>query len=458
MTGFGAYLKPKLIVVLLLGFSSGLPRLLIASTLSAWLSDSNIERAAIGLFAYVSLPYSFNFLWAPFIDNLRLPLFSRLGRRVGWGIFAQMMVAGSLIWLGLSDPAIAPAMTALAALSVAFFSASQDVVIDAYRTEYLESAYYGQGAANAVFGYRLGMLVAGAGALFFADHIPWTQVYFIMAAFMLVGMITLLLSGEPIVATSSPESHSDSRAISTNAAHDSPRIATGNSGNDVKANFFHHAVIEPFTEFARAHPHWLLILLLIAFYRMPDGFIGFMATPFMLDIGFSKTEVASISKLYGFIAMTIGTIAGGALVGKWGLWRALFWFGIMQVLANLSYLLLASYGAEIALLMVTISLDQLAGGLVTAAAIAYMMKLCDPRFTATQYALLASLASLASILLAGAAGWVADQYGWPAMFSLSAFMGLPALALLLRLKGHVSFETPDKAEGEEARIVNRDNG
>ena len=288
--------------------------------------------------------------------------------------------------LSLTSPSINPELTAIAALFIAFFSASQDIVIDAYRTEYLDTDQYGEGAAVAVFGYRLGMLVAGAGALYFADNIGWQMSYQIMSLAVIVGIITILLSPEP------------------NSNYIEKKF------NSI-ADWWLNAFIEPFHNFMIMHKKWWVLLLFVALYRMSDGFIGFMATPFMLDIGFSKTDIAAIAKLYGFGATIIGMFIGGALLHKIGLYKSLFWFGAFQLVTNLTYILLSYVGTEIWALSLAITCDNLAGGMITAAAIAFMMSLCNKDYTATQYALLASLASLASILMSGGC-WLGSGRIW----------------------------------------------
>lgn len=400
------YLDRRILIIGLLGFSSGAPLLLVGSTLGAWLTESGIDKSTIGLFALVALPYSFNFIWAPFIDQLRLPFFCKLlGRRRGWLLFIQLLLALAIAAQAFTDPSQQTLHTALIAVLIAFFSASQDVVIDAYRAEILERPQYGAGAAIAVFGYRLGMLATGAGALALADQIPWNLVYVCMAACIAVGMATTLLAREPAAPVAPPK----------------------------EVGFMKRALIEPFADFAKQHPRWLLILAFIFCYRLSDGFISFMTTPFFLDIGFDKTTIATVAKLYGFGATLAGMFLGGVLIGRWTIIRCLWVFAVLQIFTNIAFVILSVSGPDTSLLMLAVSMDNLSGGMITAAAIAYMMTLCSPAFTATQYALLSSLASLASKTIAGAAGFIAAAYGWPAMFIISGAMGIPALILLRRI-------------------------
>ncbi|MCI5048897.1 MAG: MFS transporter [Rickettsiales bacterium] len=400
------YTHRKVLAVCLMGFSSGLPLLLIGGTLGAWLRDAGLDKGTIGTFALVALPYSFNFLWAPFIDRLKLPILSkRFGRRRGWLFFTQAVLLVAIAGFSTLDPAIDTAKVAWLAVLVAFFSASQDVVIDAFRTEYLGRNQYGEGAAMAVFGYRLGMLFTGAGALALADQMAWQIVYAIMALGMLASMIVVLFVKEP-------------------ESTEAPSKAAPSLGA-----WLYEAVVMPFRDFATRHAGWWMILLFILFYRMPDGFIGFITTPFFLDIGFTKSQVAAIAKVYGFGATLAGMFAGGVLIHKLGIRSCLWWFLIFQICTNLTYAGLSVIGPEPYYLMFAISMDNLSGGMITAAAIAYMMSLCNQTYTATQYALLSSLASLASKTIAGSAGFVAEAHGWTIMFIASAAFGLPAMLL-----------------------------
>ncbi len=413
------YLQPRLIAVMLLGFASGLPYLLVGSTLGARLFDAGIDKKTIGLFALVALPYSFNFVWAPLLDHLRLPyLTHRLGRRRGWLLLIQILLIGAIWLLAGMDPAVNPDNVAIAAVCVAFLSATQDVVIDAFRAEYLRREEYGEGAAMAVFGYRLGMLTAGAGALALADASTWDWAFMVMGVGMLVGLLTTLVVSEPEIEGRAEEEARVKGVIP----------------------WLRYAIVTPFVDFMTRHPHWWVLLLLILFYRMPDGVIAFMTTPFFLDIGFEKTEIAAVAKLYGFGATLLGMFLGGALLHRWGLRRCLWWFLLFQMLANAGYAVLSLSGPDTTMLMLAISLDNCSGGMVTAAAIAFMMSLCNLQFTATQYALLSSLASLASKTLAAWAGYVAEWVGWAGMFGISALLGIPALLILLFLRNHLAFD------------------
>jgi MFS transporter, PAT family, beta-lactamase induction signal transducer AmpG len=400
-------------IVLLLGFSSGLPYLLVGGTLGVWLRETGLDIATVGLFAWASIPYSFNFAWAPLVDQLALPFLTRrMGKRRSWMLLSQLLLFACLLALSFIQPEISLLWVALVALLAAFCSATQDIVIDAFRTEFLPKDRYQDGAAMAVFGYRIGVLCAGAGALALADMaaFDWQDVYQLMALLMLVGIATTLSIREP---------------------EHPPRDAA--MLRDSKG-WLRYALLEPFRNFAARHTLWPWVLLLIFAYRLPDGFIGFISYSFYIDQGFSKTEVAAIVKLYGLIATLAGAVLGATLMRRYGLYACLVGALVMQMITNLTYMGFSVLGPSQTYLMLVISIDNLGAGIITAAAITYMMQLCDLRFTATQYALLSSLASLASKTLAGGAGIVAQSYGWNAMFVLSAVLGLPALFILLWLR------------------------
>ncbi len=405
---FAGYLHPKLIAVLLLGFSSGLPILLIGGTMGLWLFEAGLDIKNIGIFGLVSLPYSFNFVWAPIIDHVRIPVLTRLlGRRRSWMLVSQIALACMLMLMAGLDPAGAPMMVAYVAVAVAFCSATQDVVIDAFRTEYLAKEQYGEGAAMAVYGYRIGMYMAGAGALFIAEQSNWHLVYTIMAALMAVGMLTVFFVSEP------PQ----------------PENAEKPAGDGIKA-WLVMAMVMPFKDFMARHHFAVLILVFIVFYKMPDGFIALYTKVFFRDLGFDKMEIAEIVSTYGMVATFVGMFIGGWLIHRLGITRCLFYFLILQIFTNLAFAVFGMIGKNLIVLMVVNSLDSMSGGMIGAVAVAYMMSLCNIQYTATQYALLSSLVALSSKTIASYGGYVVEVFGWEAMFVLSALLGLPAVALL----------------------------
>ncbi len=404
------YRDRRQVVILLMGFSSGLPLLLGFSTLSYWLARDGVSLAAIGGLLLVSLPYSLKFLWAPAIDHVRLPLFTRLlGRRRGWALAIQIVLMAAIVALGAGDPARSIAYITAMALVVAFLSASQDIVIDAYRIEILADHEQGAGAATTQIGYRFGLLAAGAGALALADFVSWFWVYATMAALVAVGMIAVLIAPEP-------PPPSPGRPDEESGLHMTARLRL--------------AVIEPLSEFL-TRPGAIGILLFVLFYKYGDAVAGAMANPFYYQIGFSGVEIASITKLFGVVATLVGVFAGGFLVARYGVLRALFAGGILQAVTNLLFAQLAATGHDLALLALAIGADNFTGGLGSAAFVAYLSGLCNARFTATQYALLTSLMALGRTVLAASSGWMAQEIGWVGFFVATTALALPGLLLLV---------------------------
>lgn len=407
--------------MLLLGFVSGLPLALTGSTLGLWLREEQVDLQTIGLFAAVATPYAFKFLWAPLIDAIPIPFLARwLGRRRSWLVTVQLGLAACLVWLGLADPAADPWLTAVAAFMVAVFSASQDIVIDAYRVEILEPEQQGAGAGAVVLGYRIGMIVSGAGALYLASYVSWAVTYAVMAMLLSIGMVTVLLCGEP---GQGPEKMHQASA----SRHD-------------MLGWLYQAVVMPFRDFMTRR-HWLAILLFILLYKLADAFMGVMTNPFLIDLGFTKEQIASIVKLYGVIATIIGSLAGGSMVLRLGISRTLWICGIAHMLTNLMFVGQALVGNDMRFLALSITLENITGGMGTAAFVAFMSSLCNVQFTATQYALLSSFASFGRTWLSTPAGWFAQALGWPMFFFFATFLAIPGLICLwwlmrkLRLTG-----------------------
>ncbi|MHA1599627.1 MAG: AmpG family muropeptide MFS transporter [Alphaproteobacteria bacterium] len=397
----------RLVVILLMGFASGLPLPLTLATLSFWLARVGVDKTAIGLFALVGLPYGLKFIWAPVLDHLRAPILGRIfGRRRGWALLTQAALIVAILCLGASDPLNAPWTTAAAALAVAFCSASQDIAIDAYRIEILEDFEQGAGAAATQTGYRIGLLVAGAGAIALSDFIGWFTVFAILACFVLIGTIAVLIAPEP-----APES--GRRALS-------------------RENWLQTAVLAPFTDFLR-RPGWLAILAFILLYKFGDAIGGVMANPFFVELGFTGVEIASITKVFGLLATFGGIVAGGVLVARYGLFPALAIGGVLQAVTNFLYAAQAQAGHDIVFLAATIGADNFTGGLGSAAFVAYLSSLCNRAFTGTQFALLTSLMAVGRTVLSSGGGWLADHMDWVAFFSLTAALAVPGLLLLLWL-------------------------
>lgn len=391
-------LSGRMWVALLMGFACGVPLLLTGSVLQAWLTDEGVDLALIGLYALVGLPYTLKFLWAPLLDRYTLPL---LGRRRGWLLLFQLLLVVAVAALGQSEPAAHPLWVAVAAFLVTLFSASQDIVVDAYRRERLSDEELGLGASLYVNGYRIGMLLAGSGGLILADQMPFSQVYLLMAAALLVGVVTTLLAAEPTAATGQPTT-------------------------------LKQAVIAPLLEYFQ-RPQALLLLAFILFYKVGDTMAAAITTPFYLELGFSRTEIGSVVKLFGFWATIGGGVLGGLLLLRIGIDRGLWLFGGLQALSTAGFALLAWYGvADPALLALVVAFENLSGGMGTAAYVALMGRLTDRRFTATQYALLTSLMGIPRVILAAPTGWLAEQLGWIGFFSFCTAVALPGLLLLAR--------------------------
>ena len=390
----------RMLVALLMGFSSGLPLLLTGSVLQAWMTDEGVDLGTIGLFALVGLPYTLKFLWAPLVDRYALPL---LGRRRGWLVLIQLCLVLAITLLGWTHPAQNAWPVALAALLVTFFSASQDIVIDAYRREALVDRELGLGASLYVNGYRVGMLLASGGGLILADFIPFSQVYALMAAVMVVGLGTTLFAPEPVAAQGLPATLSE-------------------------------AVIQPFVDYFKRHHAWL-ILLFILLFKVGDTMASNMTVPFYLDIGFSKTEIGTVVKFFGFTATLAGGLAGGIIMLRIGIYRALWGFGILQAVSTAGFAVLALHGYSLPWLAAVIAFENFSGGMGTAAFVAFMASLTNRRFTATQYALLTSLMGIPRVILSAPTGYMAEGLGWVGFFVFCTLIALPGLLLLTRFRG-----------------------
>jgi PAT family beta-lactamase induction signal transducer AmpG len=413
--GARVYFSSRLLAVLFMGFSSGLPLALTAGTMTFWLAELGLSYTVIGLSTLVGAVYSLKFLWSPIIDRLPLGAWTTLlGRRRSWALSIQILLALAILVLGLSDPRENLSLTIAIALAVAFLSASQDIVIDAYRIELLRLEEQGAGAAATQWGYRFGLLASSAGALYIAEFGGWWLAYAVMAALMSVGMAAVLLTPEPAVPAA---------AMPT---------APGGRGGTRLAAWLKEAVVGPFADFT-TRPSWIAILLFVVLFKFGDALAGSMANPFYIAVEFTRIEVANISKLFGTVATLSGLAVGGLMVAKLGLYRSLLLGGILQMLSNLMYVLQAWAGHDVELLAATIFVENFSGGLGSAAFVAYLSSLCNVAFTATQYALLSSLAAVGRTTLASSGGWLVDHVGWIAFFTLSTVAALPGLAMALWL-------------------------
>jgi len=442
LSASAVYRDPRVVAIGFLGFSSGLPLALTFGTLTLWLAEVGIDKTTIGLFALAGTPYTLKFLWAPLVDRVPLPwLTRRFGRRRGWMLATQGALVLAIVLLGGSDPANAPTATALLAFAVAFCSATQDIAIDAYRVESLDEPRYGAGAAMVVLGYRIGMLVSGAGALYAASFSDWQAAYVLMAMLMSVGIITVLLNPEPPV-VDSPESRAQQARIAR-FLQQRPDLR-GAAGRTLA--WLHSAVIAPFAEFL-TRPGWLTVLAFIMLYKFGDALAGVMGNPFYVELGFSKIEIANVTKAFGLAATIAGGFIGGLLVSRLGILKSLWICGLLQMASNLMFVVQALAGYDLTVLTLTIGLENLAGGMGTAAFVAYLSSLCNLAYTATQYALLSSLAAFGRTLLSSSGGWLADQFDWVIFFLLTTAAALPGLVLLWWLARRYS---PQKGVGGQS--------
>lgn len=390
----------RVAVVCLLGFSSGLPLALTGGTLQAWMTVSGVDLATIGIFTLVGIPYTWKFLWAPFMDRYVPPF---LGRRRGWIAAMQMLLGACIAVMGALDPATMPWALAALALMVAFISASQDVVFDAYRADVLRPQERGIGAAVSVLGYRLAMLVSGALALILSDQIGWQNTYWLMAALMIAAIGATLFGPEPEVQVTPPKTLAE-------------------------------AVVEPLREFFARHGAWAL-LLLIVLYKLGDAFAGSLTTAFLIrGVEFTATEVGAINKGMGLAATLVGVVFGGVLMARLGLFRSLLVFGVLQAISNLTFMWLASVGKDYAVMVLAVGFENLAGGMGTAAFVALLMAMCDKRFTASQFALLSALAAVGRVYVGPASGYMVEAIGWTTFFGFTFLMALPGLLLLFIMR------------------------
>ena len=411
------YLEPATLRMLLLGFSAGLPLLLVFGTLSFWLREAGIDRTTIGYLSWVGLAYGFKWAWAPLVDRLPIPLLTRwLGRRRSWLLLSQAVIMTALVLMALTDPKVALLPVVWCALAVAFGSATQDIALDAYRIESADTPRQAALAAAYQTGYRMAMIWSGAGALWIAARAEiagvttyqqgaWQTAYLVMAASMLLGVVTVLFSPEPQRRELPP---------SKNAA-----------------DWLKSALIEPFADFLRRYgKQALLILALIALYRISDVVMGIMANPFYVDMGYTKDEVATVTKIYGVIMTLVGAFLGGALAMRFGVMKVLMLGAVLSAGSNLMFAWLGSRGHDVTSLIFVISADNLSSGIASAAFIAYLSSLTNINYSATQYALFSSMMLLLPKALAGYSGRYVDAFGYSNFFTATALLGVPVLLLI----------------------------
>ena len=417
------YRDRRQLIILLMGFASGMPFLLTGATLTYWMSRTDVNLTTIGLFALVGTPYAFKFAWAPLVDQMPLPLLDRwLGRRRSWMLLAQVGILVSVVLLAWSDPAHTPWFTAAAAVLVAFFSATQDIAVDAYRIEILRDEEQGAGSATTQLGYRIALWIVDAMSLLLPSLLPWPVVISLIALLIVIGMVTVLYAKEPKV----------------------ERPALDSAQAWVK-----QAVVRPFVEFL-AYRGWFVILLFALLYKYGDALGGTMARPFFNQMGFSGPEIFGVTKSFGVAATIFGGLAGGIVVARYGLFKALLVAGILQAITNLLFSWVAVEPHDLVVLTLAITADNFSGALGGVAFIGYLSSLCTAGMAGTQYALLTSLMAFGRTTMSAGGGWLAAQMGWVEFWIATTLIAIPGLLLLLWL-WHVSQKkTPPsvKKEGE----------
>jgi PAT family beta-lactamase induction signal transducer AmpG len=432
LSALAVYLRPRVLIVLLLGFSSGLPLALSGATLAIWMTDRGVDLGTIGLFSLVGLPYTFKFIWAPIVDALDVPYLSRaLGRRRGWLVFTQLILAATIVFLGTLDPVAAPFAVAFAALMVAAASATQDIVIDAFRVESLDTSEQAAGMASYVFSYRIGMLLSGAGVIAFVawleyEGVPRDQVwmwgYIAAAVFVSVGLIAAFMAREPDAPAS---------------------VQPGKARGDVVSRVFTTAY-EAFREFLTRDAA-IAVLLFVVLFKFCDAFAGVLTGPFVISIGFDKAAYAAIVKGVGLAASLAGGIAGGVVARALPLVTSLWIAALLQMASNLVFVWQAWVGVNHAALTATIIVENFTGAIGTVIFVAYLSSLCQDRMhTATQFALLTALASVGRTTLASGGGFVAEATGWATFFVITAISAIPGMILLGWLQSRGHFATLDK--------------
>jgi MFS transporter, PAT family, beta-lactamase induction signal transducer AmpG len=388
----------KMAALLFLGFASGLPLFLTSRTLQAWMTTEGVDLKSIGLFSLVALPYSLKFLWSPLLDRYIPPF---LGRRRGWLLIAQILLTLAIAAMAWQQPQQSLQLLAINALLIAFFSATQDIAFDAYRTDVLKKWEMGAGAAIGVLGYRLALIVTGSIALILADHLSWPVVYILMASLMLLSVIPSIFAPEPP------------------PRDDTPQTLLAAVWLPFQEFFTRSGVVQGF-----------LILVFIILYKLGDALINNMVTPFLLQTGFSQSAIGAVQGGMGMLATIVGVLVGGSLLSRWGINRSLWIFGILQGLSNFAYFILAQTGQNYSVMVLAINIENFCGGLGTAAFVAFLMSLCNQRFSATQFALLSSLMAVSRDILVAPAGGIAAALGWPSFFFLTILATIPGLALL----------------------------
>ncbi|MCH9753884.1 MAG: AmpG family muropeptide MFS transporter [Alphaproteobacteria bacterium] len=398
----------KLLPIFFLGFSGGVPLALIATVLSTWLTELGTTKTSIGLFTLVTIPYSFKYLWSPFVDGLHIPILDKLGKRRSWLLATQIFVMCAIFFMGSINPLTNMTLCAILAIAVAFFSATQDIVIDAYRIEHLEVHDQGLGAAVYSYGYRIALYISGALPLIVATYFTWQAAYISAGLLIMIGVITTLVIEEP---------HKHKKKTQYKNA----------------LEFLNKIIVAPFKNFIKI-PSWYIIIIFVILFKLGDAMAGIMTTPFLLDIGFSKIEIVSIVKTYGLVTTFIGLFIGGLMVSKFTFKESLLYSGLAQMLSNLMFVYQDYVGYDSIALISTITVENLASGMGATVMIAYLSSLCSLKFAATQYALLSSIVTLSRNVISGFSGIIVDNYNWTTFFLVSTIAALPALLLISKIQ------------------------
>lgn len=408
------YAQPQLLIILLLGMISGLPFLLTLSTLSFWMAESGVSKTTIGLFMLVSLPYSLKFLWAPFVDHFSLPyLTTRFGQRRSWALLSQLGLLISLVSLAHSDPSHVIALTALSSFCVAFFSASQDIIIDAYRIEILKADMRGAGAALEAIGFRFGMLASGAGALYLAHTFTWRIAYLTMAVGIIFGMLIFCCIAEP-----------QHKKITPLAPHQKESTPL--------PQWLHALFVTPWAHLPKKR-ELIYLLVFIFCFKMGDTVLNAMGAPFLYDLGFSKIEYANVTKIFGITLMVFGGLIGGVMIHQLGILQSTFMCVVLQGISCLMFVIQSLVGHQLSVLMITVGVESFCSGMVSAVFIAYISSFCRQPYTASHFTLLYSFGSFCRVFISVLAGWSADHIGWTPLFLITGIFILPAVYILIKL-------------------------
>jgi MFS transporter, PAT family, beta-lactamase induction signal transducer AmpG len=405
-----AFANPTLLVMFFLGLSCGFPLALTASTLKTWLASLDISIKEIAAFAWIAIPYSTKFIWSPFVDGLKIPyLHKLLGQRRSWLLVTQISLIGAVFLLGSSNPAKSLFCCAAAATLVAFLSATQDILVDAYRIEKLPKETQAMGVTMYVYGYRLGLYVSGVGLLLLADQLTWPIAYYIGAFILVIGVISTLSCTEP------KYKH---KKILENSSY---------------LERFIHMVINPFKEFITIDK-WYYIIIFIVLFKLGDALAGNLTNVFLIKLGFTLQELALYVKTYGLIATFLGLFLGGIIVQRYGIFKSLLFAGVIQLLSNLMFIYQDYMGHDTLTLIFTISIENISGAIGDVVFVAYLSSLCNFQFAATQYALLSSLATVARNMISGSSGFLVDSYGWTIFFIISIIAALPGILMIFKIR------------------------